>query len=448
MQSRRSLIQRTLFGASGIGLRALATGLPAAFIASPGRALAQMSAVAGPQFLLWAHSGNGDPSSSNTPGTYEDAYQGPLKVAHSQAPAMAATSLKLGAATYQAAKPWSTLPQSALDRCCFFHHSTRTNNHTDDQKVLKLMGAVNRQEMLMSAIAKQLAPALGTIATEPLPLSNQHVSFSGRSLAQLRPTGLRDALISPVSPLRDLQKLRDNDLDRLNALCKEHGNVEERRFLDEFASTQAQARGISIDLLNLLSAIKDDSVDGQIVAASVLFKMKVTPVVSFTLDFGSDNHDDPALARETARHQTALASINRLLAQLQSLGLQDSVTFVMMNVFGRTLVHKGKGMESAGRDHLANHHCTVMIGKHIKASVIGGIEAKGNDFSATAIDPSTGGAVLAAAAGTNFIPVADSLAAAGKTIAAAVGLPEAAILETVATGKVVRAALVGPSGEP
>lgn len=442
MQSRRSLIRSGLFGTGTLGLRALATGLPASFLVTPTQALAQMGAVRNPQFLLWAHSGNGDPSSSNTPGTYEDAYEGPLKVAHSQDPLMAATTVKLGAGSWQAAKPWSTLPQTALDRCCFFHHSTRTNNHTDDQKVLKLMGAVNRQEMLMSAIAKQLAPGLGTISTEPLPLSSQHVSFSGRALAQLKPTGLRDALISPASPLRDLQKLRDDDLNRLNALCKEHGNAEERKFLDEFAATQTQARGISADLLNLLSAIKDDSVDGQIVAAAVLFKMKVTPVVSFTLDFGSDNHDDAGLVRETARHQTGVASINKLLAQLQALGLQDSVTFVMMNVFGRTLVHKGKGSESAGRDHLANHHCTVMIGKNVKAGVVGGIEPKGNEFSATAIDATTGRPVMAGAAGADAIGTADTLGAAGKTIAAAVGLPEAVINETVTAGRVVRAAVV------
>ena len=39
-RSRRDTLHAALFGAGGLGLRALATGLPPAFLASPRRALA------------------------------------------------------------------------------------------------------------------------------------------------------------------------------------------------------------------------------------------------------------------------------------------------------------------------------------------------------------------------------------------------------------------------
>ena len=39
--SRRRLLTSTLFGAAGIGLRSLATGLPITFLLNPARALAE-----------------------------------------------------------------------------------------------------------------------------------------------------------------------------------------------------------------------------------------------------------------------------------------------------------------------------------------------------------------------------------------------------------------------
>ena len=55
--------------------------------------------------------------------------------------------MTLSGKTYTAAKPWASLPQAMLDRTCFFHHTTLTNSHANEGKVLKLMGAVKRQEM-------------------------------------------------------------------------------------------------------------------------------------------------------------------------------------------------------------------------------------------------------------------------------------------------------------
>src|SRR6202034_1996967 len=93
--SRRDALLSTLFGAGCVGLRALATGLPASFLLDPRKALAQ-TAAAGPvcatqskaQYIIFSTSGNGDPINASVPGTYEDP-----KIVHSLDPTMAPTQL-------------------------------------------------------------------------------------------------------------------------------------------------------------------------------------------------------------------------------------------------------------------------------------------------------------------------------------------------------------------
>ena len=78
-----------LFGAGSIGLRAVATGLPASILLDPRRSLADACASRErAQFVIWSTSGSGDPSNANVPGTYDD--QG---IAHSLDPLMAPTPM-------------------------------------------------------------------------------------------------------------------------------------------------------------------------------------------------------------------------------------------------------------------------------------------------------------------------------------------------------------------
>ena len=95
MISRRQALLSTLFGAGYVGLRALATGLPAAFLLDPRRALAQTAAACpgasgAAQFIILSTSGNGDPINASVPGTYVDP-----NIVHSPDPTMAPTSLTL-----------------------------------------------------------------------------------------------------------------------------------------------------------------------------------------------------------------------------------------------------------------------------------------------------------------------------------------------------------------
>ncbi len=95
MMNRRQALLSTLFGTGYIGLRALATGLPASFLLDPRRALAASpppvdAGGSGGQFVLFNTSGNGDPLNASVPGTYLDS-----NIVHSADPTMAPTSLTL-----------------------------------------------------------------------------------------------------------------------------------------------------------------------------------------------------------------------------------------------------------------------------------------------------------------------------------------------------------------
>ncbi len=200
--TRREALLRGLFGAGLLGLRALATGVPAAVLLRPLSVRADDAACFAKdraQYLLLSTSANGDPINANAPGSYD--YP---DIPHSADPQMAKTPLVLAGKTYQAARPWSTLPQAVLDRTCFFHHATLTNSHANQSKVMKLMGAVKRQEMLVSLIASQLSPCLGTIQPGPVSVGamgpGELLSYQGRIAPNLTPTGLRAALISPPVP--------------------------------------------------------------------------------------------------------------------------------------------------------------------------------------------------------------------------------------------------------
>jgi hypothetical protein len=430
---RRQLIERTLFGAGYLGLRALATGLPAWIFARPARSWAADAASstcadrARAQALVIATSSAGDPVNANVPGTYDFP-----DIAHAADPRMAAAPLMLGGKSFTAAQIWSTLPAWVLDRTCFFHHATLTNNHPNLPKVMRLMGATYKQEMLPSLLAKQLAPCFGSVQTEPLSVgAGEFLTFEGRGLPNLPPTALRDVLTKPDGALFALQQLRDQHLDRMYALLKEQGTAPQRDFVDRVALSRRQARSIGDSLLDNLAAITSDKGDGPVLAAATLLKMNVSPVVAIKIDFGGDNHADEGLVREADQHETGVALIAKLMESLKGYGLHEQTSFALYNVFGRTL----KKLGLRGRDHWASHHTSVLIGKPFRAGVVGGLEPKAGDYYCTAIDSASGSS-------GGDIPFAETLGAMGKTLGAAVGVRLATLETQIDRGKVVRGALV------
>jgi hypothetical protein len=388
MISRREALLSTLFGAGWVGLRALATGLPVSFLVNPRRALADGSACASPdkaQFIILNTSGSGDPINANVPGTYDDP-----NIVHSADPAMAATSLTLAGKSYTAARPWSTLPQNVLDRTCFWHLMTNTPVHPKEPDVLRLMGTTANAEMLPSLLAKQLAPCLGTVQAQPIALGattpSEGLSFDGQALPIIPPLSLKTTLTNPAGPLTKLQPLRDQTLQQLGDLYRQGATPSQKAYLDSLIQSQQQIRNIRQDLLAALGAINDNSVTSQITAALALIQMNVAPVITIHIPFGGDNHHDAALQNETTQTQSGVAAIAALQAQLASAGLQDKVTFLSLNVFGRTI---GPG-NTDGRQHNANHQVSISIGKPFRGGVIGGVGPVAKDYGALPIDAMSG----------------------------------------------------------
>lgn len=397
-----------------------------------------------PQYIIYSTSFNGDPVNCNAPGTYDDP-----GIQHSNDPSMAPTPMTFGARMVKGAQIWSTLPAPVLARTCFFHHGTYTIIHPDEIKVLRLLGQISNGDMLPSFLSHELSTALGTVRPQPLSLGGEGaieaIYYQGQPQAFLTPTTLASVLAAPKNGLgtANLVSLRDKTLDSLNAFARSQGNTAQRNFIDQYATSVTQLRTLQQSLLSSLSSIKDNSQDSQIQAAIILFQMKVTPVVVVHVGFGGDNHGDSGLANEIAGHQAGVASIAKMAQALSTAGLQDQVTFVMSNVFGRTMVN---GFNANGRQHNDRHHVTVMIGPGVRGSVIGGPTiTKGaaagggqgtTEYGALPIDSSTG---LGSASGD--IAYGSTLQSMAKTLAAAVGLPSDTISQNILSGTVVQPAL-------
>jgi Protein of unknown function (DUF1501) len=432
MITRRQALLSTLFGTGMVGLRALATGLPATFLLNPRRALAAMPASGCPdtskaQFIIFNTSGLGDPINANVPGTFDD----PM-ITHSADPTMAATQLKIAGKTYTAAAPWASLQQTVLDRTCFWHLMTDTPVHPKEPDVLKLMGSTYAGEMLPSLLSKQLSACLGTIQAQPLCLGAttpaESLSFGGSALPIIPALALKSTLTSAAGPLTDLQPLRDDTLNQLYDLYKNDATPAQQAYIDSLVTSQSEIRNLDQTLLSNLSSITDNSPASQMLAAVTLIQMKVTPVISVHIPFGGDNHRDVGLADEASQTVSGVQTIATLMSLLDSAGLSDRVLFASLNVFGRTLGPSN----TDGRQHNQNHQVSVTIGKPILGGVVGGLAPVDKDYGATAVDSKTG---LSSAKGD--INAIDTLASYGQTLLAAVGVDATTIAAQITSGKVV-----------
>lgn len=431
--SRRNMLKTALFGTGLVGLRSLATGIPVAALL--GGRIGDASAddlTEAPQSLVLFSSQAGDPFNANVPGSY-----GVSGVYNNPHPEMAATPLMLGEQSTVAARPWSLVPQRFLDRTTFIHHRTYLNTHPAYAKVLGLVGAAkspggNGSDQMGSVFGSELATTLGTLQQEPISLSNSELSFQGRALQSLRPSMLKQ-MFAPLDGLQlDLQLLRDQTLDDLHATLEQTGTHAQKAWLDRHALSREQVREIDETLLDRFSALDNDSAQNQVKAAVTLILMKVSPVVNITIPFGGDNHKDAGLVKERDEAISGVATWQMLLEELETAGLQDSVTVANLNVFGRTL----RQQDGDGRDHNLNHHVMSICGKHVRAGVVGGIEESGNDFGATGIDSVTG------AAGGD-IPAEETLEAAAMTLGRVLGIPQDRLDERIAKGTPILAAIAG-----
>lgn len=445
--NRRQALLAGLFGAGGLGWRAIATGLPAWFLSKPGTANAQALECAlqnqgRAQFLVVSASSAGDPHSCNVPGTYDA-----QEIIHPAQAEFAPTPIQLGSVQSTGAQIWSTLTPAVLNRANFFHHTTNGLVHGDHPKVMRLLGKTSGGEMWPSIYAKHLSTCLGTVQPEPVAVGAngalEFISFTGRTLPMVSPTQLKQLLTgSKTDPVVKLRTLRDQTLDRMNALFKDGATPAQSAFLDAMANSQLRVRELAESLATTLAAIQDNTVAGQALAAAALFSAKVTPVVTLHIPFGGDNHTDTDLYDEWSDHtdhaskSTGVPGVQAVMDALAALGLQDSATFATMNVFGRDLSGTAKVTSRGGRDHFGNHSVMLMIGKNVKAGVTGGCTDISNGvFGASDIDSATG----ASAPSGGDVARADTHISAAKTLGLALGIDAGLLDPDFTDGGVVKA---------
>ena len=146
-------------------------------------------------------------------------------------------------------------------------------------------------------------------------------------------------------------------------------------------------QGIDQSVLASIALLKTNTVQTQIDAAIALIRMKVSPVIAVHIPFGSDNHSDANLATETSETVSGMASTVHLFQQLATYNLQDQVSFVSLNVFGRTM----GPATTTGRNHNGNHQMSLAIGKPFSSAVIGGVAPVSGDYGAVDIQSSIAG---------------------------------------------------------
>jgi Protein of unknown function (DUF1501) len=431
LNRRQVLLQGLFGGAAAVGMRAIATGLPAWFLMNPRDARAQdatclLTNKASAQFLVVSASSAGDAMSCNAPGTY-----GAPAIIHPTQVEFAPTTFSLGTQSVTGAQIWSTLTPAVLARTNFFHHSTGGLVHGDHPKVMRLVGDTANGEMVPSVYAKHLARCLGTVQADPVAVGTggnalEFISFIGRTTSPISPTQLKQLLTgSTTDPVVALRSLRDTTLDTLNTLFKQGGTAEQKTFLDAMAASQVQVRQLAESLSTTLAAIQDDTVAGQALAAAALISAKVTPVVTLHIPFGGDNHIDAGLYDEWFDHtdhsgvKSGVPGIQAVMDALASLNLTDTTTFATMNVFGRDLSGTAKVSARGGRDHFGDHAVMMMIGKNVAPGVTGGCTALTSTvYGASGIDSTTGASVATG----GDIAVADSAVSAAKTLGLALGI--------------------------
>ncbi|MGE0788779.1 MAG: DUF1501 domain-containing protein [Sandaracinaceae bacterium] len=457
--TRRNALRHALFGAGGIGLGALATGLPVSFLLDRRAAEAQADAL--PTYTILSTSGSGHPINANTPGTYArnpgDGSDPISLIEHARVSELGSAplgtiggepygaadfetpvNLRLGASSYKAAGVWGALDASLRQRMAFFHHATYANAHPEFGNVMKFHGGIKARvgsggEMLASFLAQETAVPLHTLTDKPVNVGGTLTTIDGRPLSTLNPPELRSLFAATTHPTgvpdpSEIVRLRDSLLDEIYADVRVNGSYAQRAFLDRYAISRSQAAELGASLGPLLTDVSGNTSRDQVIAAVALLKLNVTPVVILSFRAGGDSHRDSDLGLEVTETIERLDAIQFLWTRLQMEGLADRVTFANLDVFGRKLIRNASG----GRDHNGSHHAMMMFGPRIQPGVVGGLAPtmRGGrviDFAATAIGD---------------IPFDETLQSAGKTLATAIGIPDDRIEARMVGGQVVRDILV------
>ena len=434
--TRRDALLGTLFGAGMIGLRSAASGLPAAFIANPRRALAQVPAemcsnAAKAQYVIFSTSAQGDPINTNAPGTYID-----TNIVHPQDPTMAPKSIMVGGTSWQAATPWSTLG-ATLGRTTFFHLMTNTPIHPKEHDVLDAVGRGAERGHVrrdVSVAPREAARALPRHAADAAGIDwrarDDHLRGGG---APDHPThGARSDARFQQGALGQLQKLRAQTLDTAIMPIYRDGGASpaQLQYIDSLVTSQQQMQGIQQSLLTAITGLKDNSVASQIAAAVALIQMKVSPVLAIHIPFGSDNHPTRTSRPRRPRRYPAWPRWWPFSRRSPRPTSKTKSRFCRSTCSGAPWART----TTAGRNHNGNHQLSLAIGKPFKSAVIGGVAQVAGDYGAVDIDATSG----APTPGGN-IKAIDTMTSFAKSVMTAFGGDPTVISQQITGGAVVPA---------
>lgn len=450
--SRRDMIRWSLSGGAGLTLASLATGLPVSFLRSGGIAHAQDEPAENPTYLILATSSSGDPLNANCPGSYANpsddndlrwAVEHPTVAELGSEPIRSIVApgtigevaygapdfdqghlCRLGDTECWAARPWADLPSELRAKMSILRHQTYNNAHTEFRQVTEFQGGLKGPgrvgvEALPSFISQENAARLGTVIEAPISLGGPSYAFRGAWLRTQDPDSLRE-VFAESGAFRGLEPvefadIRDAALDSIYGEIRTSGTHAQKKFLDGHVRGREDARALSEILSASLAPVEtaQTSVRKQIIAAVALIEANATPVVTISLPFGGDNHQDSDLYTEVNQQVEGIEGIHWLWEELGNKGLRDQVTFATLAVFGRKL----KRGNSGGRGHYGKDHAMVMFGPHVKPGLLGQLDSE------------------LAAGPIEDVPVEETLATAGKTLARATGVPEEIIEERIVGGR-------------
>lgn len=425
--NRRHFLRVSAGSALAVSVRSLLTGLPAAFLLT-GQTRAQ---EAGRKFVMLAQSGAGEAVNGFGPGSFDspdfshpapdesDATRDIAGRTFSAADLSATTDFLGGNSPVRIARCFEALG-AMQDNMAFFHHRTNFGIHPQMQSAQAIGGAMRGadgrgQEQLASALAQENAVALGSVIDRPIVLSGS-VSYENTPLTRYEPTVLKELVLSSVStavPSDMFGAARDKMLDRVYTNVRDNGTPNQRRFLDDYVLSQAQAVDVAERLVAEVDEIVDDGLTSQMKMATIIGKLQLAPVAVVGYRVSGDNHVPNGLEVETSLTLDMMASYREFYDFALSNGFWDQMLYATLSVFGRKM-----NVSNNGRGHNGSLSTGLLFGGQLQRAVVGGINPDNPRGESLPINSTTGGT------GNPDVSDGDSFACYAKSVMMASGVPQ------------------------
>ncbi len=434
--TRRRLLGHASRSALGLSMRSVITGLPVSFLLTG-------DAVAAPnpaRIAILSSSGSGEPLNVYGPGTYAPElasvceHPRPEEVDPAEVGSVVvngvtlsvedlseSAEVQLSGERVRMARCFEALSPEMRAHMVWFNYRTRANIHPQYRSVLTSYGDVHNAlgrgaEEIPAAIAQEMAAILGTTTSAPFVLGGGSFSSGGSPLASYSPMKVKTLANSVGRSMGGPEQfgaLYDHFIDQTYGKVKREGTAQQKRFLDQYASSKQQASAFGDQLGQMLEGIVDDTIESQLRTAVMIAKLRLSPVVVTNYSFGHDNHSDFDLSFEAGETLKMIKALDTYWKVANEMGVVDDTLYATVDVFGRTPKRGSKG----GRGHYGSFTSGLIVGTHLEGGVIGGIDASGGKAVASGINSTTGSSE------SPDVAPEDTLNAYYRTLMGLVGVP-------------------------